>query len=412
MILAPEKPHLSPTQLELFAKCPEAYRRRYILAERIPPGIAALKGTGVHRGAQHNMAQKRETREDLPVDQIVEAAVAAFEAETHGGYSMTPEETKIGRKKLIGTAKDDVVAMARVHAEQQAPDYQPVLVEELVRILLPNSPRDLLGVIDLTDERDRLVDFKTSGKKKTQNDADTSIQLTTYAVAFKAKTGRDPSEVRLDTITRSKNETARDVVRSTRGPADFAALAARINVVNASIDAGLFPPATPGAWWCSAKWCGYHSTCPYVNPQPTIFEITPAPTTEPEPAPRPAPRPKRARAPKQALAPVVVPKTAPRSRARTKAAPVVEKPLLTIKRTKRKASYKEPREILLAQDPHCRWCGTRLTKRTATLDHIVPLAVGGKNDQSNYCLACERCNEWRADSGLDTKHLPPQGKDK
>lgn len=74
--------------------------------------------------------------------------------------------------------------------------------------------------------------------------------------------------------------------------------------------------------------------------------------------------------------------------------------------TKRLRSYKTEREWLLATtDARCKWCGCELTIHTATLDHIVPLAKGGLNQESNYCLACEGCNSTRADSGLDPKFL-------
>lgn len=260
------KLYISNSQLEMFCRCPESYRRRYIEGERLPPGIAAVKGTAVHGGAAVNFTQKMETRQDLPVSDIVDAAVAAFEAETHGELAFTREETSRGIKAVIGDAKDAVADMATVHATEQAPDYQPVLVEAKVRIELPNAPRDLLGVIDLADEQGRVVDFKTSGKRKAQNEVDSSVQLTIYAAAHEAVTGTPTEEVRLDTLVQLKRGTERQVLTSTRNEHDFRALANRASAVMAAIDAGNFTPAIPGAWWCSAKWCGFWSSCKFVNP--------------------------------------------------------------------------------------------------------------------------------------------------
>jgi predicted phage-related endonuclease/5-methylcytosine-specific restriction endonuclease McrA len=73
--------------------------------------------------------------------------------------------------------------------------------------------------------------------------------------------------------------------------------------------------------------------------------------------------------------------------------------------TKRRSSYRVPCEKLLAIHPHCRWCGRRLVNETATLDHIVPLAVGGPDREENWCLACEECNHARGDSGLEPEHV-------
>lgn len=257
------KAHLSATQLEMYARCPESYRRRYIENDRIPPAVSMLKGTGLHRAAEHNFRQKIDSHRDLPASEIVDAAVAGFESELSAGVSFDAEEESVGPEKVIGQAKDDVADLAETHAKTQAPDYQPVLVEESVRIELP-GPRDLLAVIDLADDKRRVVDFKTARKSKTQGDADGSVQLTVYAAAHQAVTGEPPALVRLDTIVQTAKKTERQVIDSTRDNADLVALSHRINAISAAVDAGIFPPTTPGAWWCDRKWCGFHATCPYV----------------------------------------------------------------------------------------------------------------------------------------------------
>lgn len=262
-----DKPHLSASQLEMYCKCPEAYRRRYIEREIIPPGMAILKGSAFHRGVETNMRQKIESHSDLPASDMVDAAVAALDEAARGNFLLSADEESRGESIVIGEAIDDTSAMVKVHAEKQAPDYQPVLVEETVRIELPKAPRDLLGIIDLADDRGRVTDFKTAGKKKSQADADDSVQLTVYAAAYQRRFGQAPAEVRLDAIVRTKTKTERQIVSSDRSMHDFSALANRLNVVSSSIDAGSFPPATPGAWWCGPKWCGYWASCPFVNSQ-------------------------------------------------------------------------------------------------------------------------------------------------
>jgi hypothetical protein len=258
------KPHLSASQLDSIARCPEAYRRRYIEGDKIPPAIAMIVGSGMHKGAETNFRQKIESHADLPVSQIVDAAVAGFEAQAAGGVSFSAEEASRGVKNVLGEAKDAVAEFATIHAKQQAPDYQPVMVEQAVRIELP-GPRDLLGVIDLLDDQDRITDFKTAGKKKSQADADDNIGLSVYAASFQSIYKRPPALVQLDTIVRTKTRIERQVVQSERSEADMAALAARINVVSRQIEAGIFPPASPGAWWCNGTYCGFFSSCRFVN---------------------------------------------------------------------------------------------------------------------------------------------------
>jgi hypothetical protein len=46
----------------------------------------------------------------------------------------------------------------------------------------------------------------------------------------------------------------------------------------------------------------------------------------------------------------------------------------------------------LAIDPTCGFCGKDLTLPTASVDHLVSLAEGGRDDESNWELSCQRCN--------------------
>lgn len=258
------KPHYSASQIDMYCRCPESYRRRYEEKEIIPPGIGALRGKGMHGGAAVNMRQKIESRRDLPAREIIDAGIAAYEAEAKGGVMLTAEEAATGVDSLLASTKDDLVAILDVHAKQQAPAYQPIFVEHLVRLELPAAPRDLLGVIDI-GTAEGVVDFKTAKRSKSQSDADGSIQLTIYAALYAAETGRQADFVSLDSIIQTKKETKRQVLLSDRDEADFRALANRINAVQKGIDAGSFPPAAPGSWNCSEKWCGYYRTCPFVN---------------------------------------------------------------------------------------------------------------------------------------------------
>lgn len=259
------KPHLSATQLDSYCKCGEAYRRRYIEGEKIPPNVAMLKGTGFHRGAEYNFRQKLDSHSDLPAQDIIDAAVAAFEAEVDKGVELAGDDKLRGKTIVVAETKDDLVSVVTVHAKDQAPDYQPVFVEQEFTISIPDSTRDLKGIIDLADDLRRVTDLKSAGKSKSQSDADNSVQLTIYAAGHHALTGNPPSEVRLDTIVTTKTKTYRNVVGSERGVEDFQALAHRIEVVNSGVDKGVFAPATPGAWWCGPKWCGYWNSCPFVN---------------------------------------------------------------------------------------------------------------------------------------------------
>jgi 5-methylcytosine-specific restriction endonuclease McrA len=45
----------------------------------------------------------------------------------------------------------------------------------------------------------------------------------------------------------------------------------------------------------------------------------------------------------------------------------------------------------------CVYCSTHLDHRSATLDHVVPLARGGAHDPGNLVVACAPCNRLKGD---------------
>lgn len=54
----------------------------------------------------------------------------------------------------------------------------------------------------------------------------------------------------------------------------------------------------------------------------------------------------------------------------------------------------------------CHWCPTMINLDTSTLDHVVPLACGGLDNDNNRVLACEPCNQRRGHSMPELKQWP------
>lgn len=60
----------------------------------------------------------------------------------------------------------------------------------------------------------------------------------------------------------------------------------------------------------------------------------------------------------------------------------------------------------------CYYCKKTFPKKDLTMDHIVPLARGGKSNKGNIVVSCKKCN---SDKALDTpidKILNDLSKDK
>ena len=258
------KPHISASSIDTYNRCPEQWRRRYVEGHKIPPGIALIRGTAVHKGAEHNFKQKIESKVDLPKQEVIDVSCSTFEDVIRNeGLELTLDQRAEGRDKVIGKAKDSVAALTGLLSDEVAHDIQPVAVEEEIRIKLPNATRDLLGYLDIRTQ-DSIDDIKTAGKSKWASEAGTHTQFILYSLMYKAKTGTDPGRVNIHELV-SGGKPKYNKVSIKFSTDDYEPLVRRINATLKGIDGGFFPPATPGAWWCSPNSCGYWVTCPYVN---------------------------------------------------------------------------------------------------------------------------------------------------
>lgn len=263
---AAKKPHFSVTQMDMAAKCWEQWRRRYEEGEVLAPGFALIRGGSVHSAAEDNLRQKIESGRDMPAKEVVELAEAHFQTRVAGGVALDSDEIGQNLAVVQGAAMDTTVRLARLHALHQAPKIKPVSVEEVVRIALPDLPRDLLVVIDCVQEDESVLDIKTTKKAKDQEEADQSNQLSAYSFARQVKAGRIPPRLSLDVLVDTGSQQFRQELVTTRDDVDTRIFGRKFVTMCQQVEAGIFPPAPPGVWWCSAKYCGYHATCDFVRP--------------------------------------------------------------------------------------------------------------------------------------------------
>ena len=126
----------------------------------------------------------------------------------------------------------------------------------------------MTGRVDRTDragpESVVIVDYKT-GKPKSQEEADKSLQLSLYALAAKEVWGQRAERLIFYNL---ENNTA---MSTTRGDAELEAAKERVGEVAEKIAGGAFP-AKPG----------YHCTfCPYRNLCPATEKVVSLPEKKP-----------------------------------------------------------------------------------------------------------------------------------
>lgn len=59
------------------------------------------------------------------------------------------------------------------------------------------------------------------------------------------------------------------------------------------------------------------------------------------------------------------------------------------------------KKIFETTDFHCFYCGTELTEKNQTVDHIIPMTSGGGNGYSNLVPCCKTCNSKKSTRSLD-----------
>lgn len=260
----------SNSALTTLQQCGEKFRRRYLELERVPPSARMLSGTVVHRVARTAYERKLGSGTLPSIPETRDTAATAFEAQWSGGVLLAADEQAEGLPTIKARAKDFSVAVSAYHVDKVAPGITPRAVERRIIVRPQNASIEIHGTVDLIaavrDGGEVIRDLKTSARMPPADAADTSQQLTMYALIRMAETRTLPQELALDYLVRSpvRGDISYKPLTTTRTPGHIDALVERINAGVRAVERGTFMPAPPDAWWCSAQWCEYHSTCKYV----------------------------------------------------------------------------------------------------------------------------------------------------
>lgn len=158
--------HISATQLTMFQRCPEQYRRVYVKGERQRPGAALVWGSADHYAHEQNFIQKIGSGVDISEDDVKVAFAEGFDqaVERNGGAA----EIEWGTDKP-GQMKDAGTELVAAYHRQVSPRLQPVSVEEAFTVVVPGVPVPVVGRIDVratVDGRgERAIERKTAKSK-------------------------------------------------------------------------------------------------------------------------------------------------------------------------------------------------------------------------------------------------------
>lgn len=290
----------SPSALFAIQECGERYRRKWIEGERRPIGIAAPRGSSVHGVAKtshrRQLDTKKRSERERPGDpEALQAAIPTIEEAKDLAASLftaninekevafTDEEKEEGAEKVKGRVKDTTVAMAGHYVEKIAPVIDPIAVEHAVIVKPRDADFEIKGIMDLVTfappepvllgekipPPDPIVvidDLKTATKAPWKDAADRSQQLTFYSMLRRRQSGKMPDKVRLKTVveTPKTRKVSHVVQTSTRDLEQVKSLVQRINTAVAAVERGVFIPANPDGWRCSAKYCEFFFECRFA----------------------------------------------------------------------------------------------------------------------------------------------------
>ena len=256
-----EKFQLHVSGLNMLSKCGIQFEKRYILGKKLPPNAAITIGSGVDRSSAADLTAKKDTGTLLPTEQVLDTA---RDYVVNAWPEVVPSDAdKDDGLDSAGAVVDVAVSLAELHHTIAAPKIKPTHIQRPWVLDIDGLPVQVAGTIDIQEGTASIRDTKTSKRSPAADVADTSLQLTTYALAVCQHDGAIPGKVALDYCVHTKTPKL-VTIESTRTRADFPHLLERIYQAHRMIEAGLFMPAPIDAWWCSARWCGYHSTCKYA----------------------------------------------------------------------------------------------------------------------------------------------------
>ncbi len=157
--------------------------------------------------------------------------------------------------KKPGKVKDDGIKLITNYHKIVAPKIQPIYVEREFNLNLEDGYK-LNGFMDIIDDKDFIVDHKTTKRSMTEDAVKSDLQLTAYALAYRKLEGKEEAGLRFDVMVRTKKPKIQQI-KTYRTGQDIDRLLKLFRYVRKAIDSEIFYPNQN--FMCSN--CGYRGLC-------------------------------------------------------------------------------------------------------------------------------------------------------
>ncbi|MCA9124937.1 MAG: PD-(D/E)XK nuclease family protein [Planctomycetaceae bacterium] len=198
--------YISPSRLNIWLKCPVAFKLRYIDGIRSPTTPSLFLGKAVHAGLECYYRHKQVGTE-LEANDVVlrlDACWEALLAEDNMTFTSTSDETKLKQQAavLIGAY------LSQLSEEPTPMAVETTLQEPLVDLFTGEDLGiPLLGVVDLIVPSENgavVVDFKTAAKSGPPTEKVHEVQLSAYSYLYRATTQQTESGLQIRSLVKTK----------------------------------------------------------------------------------------------------------------------------------------------------------------------------------------------------------------
>lgn len=264
--------HLSPTQIEMYLRCPRQYCSRYVEGKKFPPGVAMVEGKTHHCVFEHNNKHKIKKGSDYslkPLFNFFHDSFNEYQGEIPKKEWMRAGETK---DKVLNRGKELLAKYLSKFAGRLTPWY----IERELRFKVGDV--EVLGYLDVAGEvqpalkkskanppRYSVIDYKVVSRKKTDAELQNAIGLSFYGWgAIDLFSGIDmlknPPDVGFCSLTKTQQPDVhwQSVVLQVGRIKWFRRVV--LDIANC-ISQGSFPVCNPVTWCCTDRFCGYYKQC-------------------------------------------------------------------------------------------------------------------------------------------------------
>lgn len=257
------KDHLSTTSRRMWLRCGRQYWYRYVEGQKVPPDSNLTLGIATHGSLGWSFAEQVATDRHPKTDRILAHFAARLPETIRELQEMAGDEMLRKAGDTDARMLDDGTAMLRLYDTEIGRTLRPERVEAEATVPVSagtGGKFKILVKVDLRAAGGRLVDYKTTRKRKPEGEATWDSQLTAEQLVEQAAR-RPVKSLELHVLGRRKSGEAFLQLLKSRPRTEEAKreLLGSFADVATAVRAGIFPKTDQLMQTCS--WCGFKKWC-------------------------------------------------------------------------------------------------------------------------------------------------------